>query len=126
MLSIPPTMRVFVATTAIDMRKSFDGLVGVVRSLIAQDPLSGHLFVFFNKRRTMMKAIRTASRIQRPNSATNPNSALSALTNAESLRPDCVASVSSSMDSQRVSFFFSPNTGAASVLPMSVANAGSG
>lgn len=57
MLSIPPTMRVFVATTAIDMRKSFDGLVGVVRSLIAQDPLSGHLFVFFNKRRTMMKAI---------------------------------------------------------------------
>jgi transposase len=57
MLSIPSTMRVFVATSSTDMRKSFDGLVGVVRSVISQDPLSGHLFVFFNKRRTMMKAI---------------------------------------------------------------------
>jgi transposase len=57
MLSIPPTMRVFVATTPTDMRKSFDGLVGVVRSLVAQDPLSGHLYAFFNKRRNMMKAV---------------------------------------------------------------------
>ena len=38
-------MRVFVAMTSTDMRKSFDGLVGVVRSVIAEDPLSGHLFV---------------------------------------------------------------------------------
>lgn len=57
MLSIPPTMRVFIATTPADMRKSFDGLVGVVRSLVAQDPLSGRLYAFFNKRRTMMEAI---------------------------------------------------------------------
>ena len=56
MLSIPPTMRVFVATGATDMRKSFSGLAGLTR-IVDQDPLSGHLFVFFNRRRTMMKAI---------------------------------------------------------------------
>ena len=57
MLSIAPTMRVFVATGATDMRKSFSGLAGLTRSIIEQDPMSGHLFVFFNKRRTMMKAV---------------------------------------------------------------------
>ncbi len=57
MLSIPPTMRVFVATQPTDMRKSFSGLAGLTRSVVEQDPMSGHLFVFFNKRRTMMKAI---------------------------------------------------------------------
>jgi transposase len=57
MLSIPPTMRVFVATGATDMRKSFSGLAGLTRSVIEQDPMNGHLFVFFNKRRTMMKAV---------------------------------------------------------------------
>ena len=57
MLSLPPTMRVFVAITATDMRKSFDGLANAARSIIEQDPLSGHLFAFFNRRRTMMKAV---------------------------------------------------------------------
>ncbi|KAA3628036.1 MAG: transposase [Proteobacteria bacterium] len=57
MLSVPPTMRVFVALEPTDMRKSFDGLANAARSVIEQDPLSGHLFVFFNRRRTMMKAV---------------------------------------------------------------------
>ncbi len=57
MLSIPPTMRVFVAVEPTDMRKSFSGLVSATRSVIRQDPLSGHLFVFFNRRKTMMKSI---------------------------------------------------------------------
>ena len=57
MLSIPPTMRVFVALEPIDMRKSFDGLSNAARTITAEDPLSGHLFVFFNRRRTMMKAV---------------------------------------------------------------------
>lgn len=57
MLSIPPTMRVFVGLEATDMRKSFDGLVGLTQGVIKQDPLSGHLFVFFNRRRTMMKSV---------------------------------------------------------------------
>ena len=57
MLSIPPTMRVFVALSPTDMRKSFAGLANATRHVLSQDPLSGHLFVFFNRRRTMMKSI---------------------------------------------------------------------
>lgn len=57
MLSLPPAVRVFVATEATDMRKSFDGLAGEASRLIEQDPFSGHLFVFFNRRRTMVKAL---------------------------------------------------------------------
>jgi transposase len=56
-LSLPPTMRVFVATRPTDMRKSFDGLVALTRGLMKLDPLSGHLYAFFNRRRTMMKAV---------------------------------------------------------------------
>jgi len=56
-LSFPTTMRVFVAVAPLDMRKSFDGLANAARSVIEQDPLSGHLFVFFNRRRTMMKSV---------------------------------------------------------------------
>ncbi len=50
MLMLPPTVRVLVCTQPVDMRKSFDGLANAARSLMAQDPLSGHLFVFFNRR----------------------------------------------------------------------------
>jgi len=57
MLSLPPSVRIFVALEATDMRKSFEGLAGEVRRLIEQDPLSGHLFVFFNRRRTMVKVL---------------------------------------------------------------------
>ena len=57
MLSLSPTMRVFVAVTPIDMRKSFDGLSNAAREIADRDPLSGHLFAFFNRRRTMMKAV---------------------------------------------------------------------
>ena len=57
MLSLPPSVRIFVALDATDMRKSFDGLAGEVRRLIERDPLSGHLFVFFNRRRTMVKVL---------------------------------------------------------------------
>jgi transposase len=50
-------MRIFVSVASTDMRKSFDGLVALTRSVIERDPLSGHLFVFFNRRRTMMKSV---------------------------------------------------------------------
>ena len=49
MLSWPPTVRVFVATEATDMRCGFDRLAAQVRDLLGQDPLSGHLFVFFSR-----------------------------------------------------------------------------
>ena len=39
------------------MRKSFDGLSATVVNIVDHDPQSGHLFSFFNKRRSMMKAI---------------------------------------------------------------------
>jgi transposase len=57
MLSLPPAVRVFVALEPTDMRKSFAGLEGETRRLLEQDPLSGHLFVFFNRRRTMVKVL---------------------------------------------------------------------
>lgn len=50
MLMLSPTVRVLVCTQPVDMRKSFDGLAGAARTLMAQDPLSGHLLVFFNRR----------------------------------------------------------------------------
>jgi transposase len=57
MLSFPPTVKAFACRTPIDLRKSFDGLSGCVERLIGADPLSGHLFVFFNKRATMVKIL---------------------------------------------------------------------
>ena len=57
MLSFPPTVKVFACREPVDMRKSFDGLCGCVQTLIGADPLSGHLFAFFNKRSTMVKIL---------------------------------------------------------------------
>ena len=41
----------------VDMRKSFDGLVGLVQSALGENPLSGTLYVFSNRRRTYVKAV---------------------------------------------------------------------
>jgi len=46
---LPVGVKIFVAREPADLRKSIDGLVLLTRSVIKQDPLSGHLFVFFNK-----------------------------------------------------------------------------
>ena len=56
MLSLPPTVRVFVAVEPIDMRGSFDALAGAVRRLDL-DPVDGHLYLFLNKRRRIAKAL---------------------------------------------------------------------
>lgn len=40
-----------------DMRKSFNGLVALVRNQLNKDPVSGHLFVFINRRKAMVKAL---------------------------------------------------------------------
>jgi transposase len=50
-------VRIFVCTKPADMRKSFDGLTGMVQEFLGQDPLSGHLFLFFNKRRDRAKIL---------------------------------------------------------------------
>lgn len=54
---LPPVVRVFVALDAVDMRKSFDGLAAAVQSRMGLDPLSGHLYVFLNHRRNLMKML---------------------------------------------------------------------
>jgi transposase len=56
-LTLPPSVRVFLAATPIDLRKSFDGLAAAARELLAQDPLSGHLFVFLNRRSDRVKIL---------------------------------------------------------------------
>ena len=50
MLTLSPAVRVFVAAEPIDLHLSFDRLAGMVRNHLRADPLSGHLFVFFNRR----------------------------------------------------------------------------
>lgn len=57
MLSISRTTRVFLATEPTDMRKGFDGLFALVETLIQEDPFSGHLFVFRNRRRDRLKML---------------------------------------------------------------------
>jgi transposase len=49
-LSLPPSVRLFVATQPVDGRKGADSLMVIVRDVFGQDPLSGHLFVFFSMR----------------------------------------------------------------------------
>lgn len=57
MLSFPPTVRVFLCQQPVDMRKSFNGLAGSVEQHFNADPLNGHLYVFFNKRSTIVKIL---------------------------------------------------------------------
>jgi transposase len=49
MLTLPPSIQVWVATSPVDLRKGFDGLAGIVQSEWRHDLYGGHLFVFFNK-----------------------------------------------------------------------------
>jgi transposase len=44
--------KIYIALDAVDMRKGFEGLHGLVRDQLGQDPLSGHLFLFTNRTRT--------------------------------------------------------------------------
>ena len=49
--------KIYVAVEAVDMRKGFEGLYGLVRDQLCHDPLSGHLFLFSNRTRTRLKAL---------------------------------------------------------------------
>lgn len=57
MLSLWGTVRVFVAVPPADLRKGYDGLAQLARDVIDQDPLSGHLFVFANRKRDRIKIL---------------------------------------------------------------------
>ncbi|MFE8031658.1 IS66 family insertion sequence element accessory protein TnpB [Thiohalocapsa marina] len=50
-------VRIWLYTPPTDMRKSFDGLAALVKQQLAEDPLSGQLFAFINRKRTQMKVL---------------------------------------------------------------------
>ncbi len=57
MLLLPRAVKVYVATQPVRLNRSFDGLSNVVREVMGKDPLCGHVFVFINRRRTMVKLL---------------------------------------------------------------------
>ena len=57
MLNLSAGTRIYFAVGATDMRKGFDGLQGLVTGALEQDPLSGHLFLFVNRRRDKLKIL---------------------------------------------------------------------
>ena len=57
MLTLPASVRIFIAAEPVDLRRGFDGLAAATRSLIARDPLSGHVFAFLNRRRNRIKLL---------------------------------------------------------------------
>ena len=57
MISLPSAVRAFLCTRAVDMRKSFDGLSGLVEECFRQHLLDGHLFLFVNRRRDRIKVL---------------------------------------------------------------------
>ena len=57
MIGLSLGVKVFLCTAPTDMRRGFDGLSGMAESLMQQDPLSGHLFVFRNRNRDKLKIL---------------------------------------------------------------------
>jgi transposase len=57
MFGLGPATKIYIALEAVDMRKGFEGLYGLVRDHLRQDPLSGHLFLFANRTHTRVKAL---------------------------------------------------------------------
>ena len=57
MILLPRAVRVYMATRPENLRKSFDGLSNEVRSVLAKDPLCGHVFVFLNRRKNQVKLL---------------------------------------------------------------------
>ncbi len=57
MLLLPRAVRVYMATRPENLRKSFDGLANEVRSVLEKDPLCGHVFVFLNRRKNLVKLL---------------------------------------------------------------------
>lgn len=57
MLALSTNLRYFLCTRETDMRNGFDGLAGIVRNHLKQDPISGDVFIFINNRRTHIKLL---------------------------------------------------------------------
>jgi transposase len=57
MITLPHPVRVFLHSPSTDLRKGFDALSGLVTTAFGQDPTSGHLFLFVNRRRDRLKIL---------------------------------------------------------------------
>lgn len=57
MILLPRAVKVYFATQPTNLRQSFEGLTNQIRHALAYDPLSGHVFVFLNRRRNQVKLI---------------------------------------------------------------------
>lgn len=57
MLGFHSAQRYYICTAAVDMRKGIDGLCGVVRQILEDNPMSGYVFIFFNKDRDKVKLL---------------------------------------------------------------------
>lgn len=57
MLTLPPSVRIYVAVGTSDLRRSIDGLSALVRDQLGGDPFSGHLFLFRNRRGDRLKIL---------------------------------------------------------------------
>ncbi|MEQ8819218.1 MAG: IS66 family insertion sequence element accessory protein TnpB [Sumerlaeia bacterium] len=69
MLTLSPTLRIYLCSAPTDMRRGFDRLAAEARAVVDEDPLSGHLFVFRNKlgdRLKVLTARASAARRSKP------------------------------------------------------------
>ena len=57
MMPLSPATRIYLAAGATDLRKSFEGLSDLVTHQFKEDPLSGHLYIFANRKRTRIKLL---------------------------------------------------------------------
>lgn len=57
MLSLPPSVKLFLATRVVDGRKGPDSLMALVRDVLREDIFGGHLFIFFTRRRDRVRII---------------------------------------------------------------------
>lgn len=57
MIQITPHMRILVATEPVDFRKGIDGLAGICRRVLRDDPFAGTLFVFINRAKTAIRIL---------------------------------------------------------------------
>ena len=57
MIQIPPHAKIYLAAEPADFRKGIDGLAGLCRVQLDQDPLAGHIFIFRNRRASAIKVL---------------------------------------------------------------------
>ena len=57
MLTLPPSVRIYLARGSTDIRKGIDGLCALARDVVGEDPFSGHLFAFLNRRKNHVKML---------------------------------------------------------------------